>query len=108
MLPVYIQGSDLPDLGLEWRDANGSIIDYSSGHTFVVKVGVPGSTALITKSTGITGAATAPNVTITWATSGELNTLTPGIYDADVAATRVADSKQRFMRFQIRVDAAIA
>jgi len=102
----YIQGSDLGDAALTVKE-NGTVLDLSTGHTFALKVGTPGSAALLTKSTGITGAATSPNVTIAWATTGELNTLPPGIYDADLIITRTADSKDRKRRFQLRVDPAI-
>lgn len=106
-IPVYLAGSDLPNLEIEWLDSDGAAIDFATGHTFSLKVGVPGATALVTKTSGITGAATSPNVTIAWATTGELNTLTPGVYDADLTATRTSDSKHRKMRFQIRVDTTI-
>lgn len=105
--PAYIQGSDLPDLTITWRDSTGAILQYGSGHTFELKLGTPGSAAVITKTTGITGANTDPNVTIAWATSGELNTLTPGVYTADLTATRTSDSKQRKLRFQLPVYPAI-
>lgn len=104
---TYIQGSDLPDLAIEWTDQAGNVIDYSSGHTFELRIGDPGSTPLITKTTNITGAAATPNVTIAWATSGELNTLPPGSYEADLIATRTVDSKQRKLRFPLHILAAI-
>lgn len=105
-MPSYIQGADLPDLTFEWRDRNGTLIDFSTGHTFVLKLGTPGAAATLTKSTGITGAATVPNVTVAWATSGELNTLTPGVYTLDLIATRTSDSKQRVLRNALTVHAA--
>jgi hypothetical protein len=105
-VPSYIQGADLPDLTFEWRDSTGALINFSSGYTFVLKLGTPGSAATLTKSTTITGAATSPNVTVAWATSGELNTLTPGVYTLDLIATRTSDSKQRFLRDSLTVHAA--
>lgn len=105
--PPYIQGADLPDLTIEWTTNTGAIIDFSSGYTFELKIGSPGSAATLTKTTGITGAATLPNVTIAWATSGELNTLPPDSYIADLIATRTSDSKQRKRRFNITVYPAI-
>lgn len=102
----YIQGADLPDATFEWRDRLGALIDFSTGYTFVVKLGTPGSAATVTKSSGITGAATAPNVTVAWSTSGELNTLTPGVYTLDLIATRTSDSKQRILRDSLTVHAA--
>lgn len=92
---VYTAGADLPDLVLTWRDSSDALIDFATGHTFTVKVGRPGSTALVTKTTGITGAATAPNVTIAWSTT-DLASLTAGIYTVQVVARRTVDSKDRF------------
>lgn len=105
--PAYVQGSDLPDLTITWRDSSNAIIDFSSGYTFSLKVGQPGLSATVTKSTGISGASTSPNVTISWSTSGELNTLTPGTYIAQLIASRTSDSKQRFFQFVLPVNAAI-
>jgi hypothetical protein len=106
---TYIQGSDLPDLTIEWRDRNGALIQFQSvAHTFDLKVGHPGQAADLTKSTGFTGADTAPNVTVQWATTGELNTLTPGTYQADLTATRSGDGKQRKLRFPLVVLPAIS
>lgn len=106
-IPIYTVGDDLPDLTVEWLNTAGAVIDFSSGYTFSLKIGTPGTVATITKTTGITGAATSPNVTIAWATTGELNTLAKGVYDADLIATRTSDSKRRSRRFQIRLDQAI-
>lgn len=104
---TYIQGADLPDLAITWKDSNGAIIDFSTGSTFVLKVGQPGVTASLTKSTGIAGASTSPNITIAWAVSGELNTLPAATYVADLIATRTSDSKQRVLRFLLPITAAI-
>ena len=103
----YIQGSDLPDLAISWRDRDGTLHDFSSGWTFELKVGDPGSAAILTKTDGITGAATAPNLTIAWATSGELNNLTPGVHHCQLTATRTADSKHRRKSFQLKVEAQV-
>lgn len=105
--PPYIQGADLPDLALKWYDGNGAVRDFSSGWTFVVKVGQPGSTAQFTKSTGITGASSLPNVTIAWATSNELNTVATGSWILDIIATRTSDSKQLIGRVVLPVIAPI-
>jgi hypothetical protein len=85
MALVYYRGAELPDAEITWLDSSNNIIDFSSGYTFVAKLGTPGSTALLTKSSGITGAATAPNVLIAW-TANEL-ALTPGTYSLDIIAT---------------------
>jgi hypothetical protein len=105
-MPSYIQGADLPDLTFDWRDRNAVLIDFSTGYTFVLKLGKPGQAATLTKSTGITGAATSPNVTAAWSTSGELNTIAPGVYTLDLIATRTSDSKQRLLRDSLTVQAA--
>lgn len=104
---AYTQGADLPDLTLEWRDSDGSLLPFATGWTFQLKLGTPGSAAALTKTTGITPADTSPNVTIAWPTSAELNTLTPGYYHAELTATRASDSKQRKMAFGIRLDPQI-
>lgn len=104
---TYTQGAELPDLTIEWRDSAGALINFASGWTFVLKVGTPGSAADLSKSTGITGASTAPNVTVAWATSGELNTLTPASYPAQLIATRTSDSKDRVLEFNLVVNKKI-
>ena len=104
---IYTQGAELPDLTIEWKDSAGNVINFSSGWTFVLRLGDPGSAATLTKSSGITGAATSPNVTIAWATSGELNTLTPGFYHAQLRATRDSDSKLRVFKFGLKIEAAV-
>jgi hypothetical protein len=104
--PAYVQGSDLPDLTWTWKDGSQNIIDLTA-YTFVLKVGQPGVAASFTKSTGIIGASTSPNLTIAWATTGELNTIPAGRYIADLIATRNSDSKARTLRFILPVEAAI-
>lgn len=103
----YIQGSDLPDATFEWRSGTGAIIDFSTGYTFTLKIGTPGQAATLTKTTGITGAATSPNVTVAWSTSGELNTLATGTYSGQLKATRTSDSKDRFFPFDVSILPAI-
>lgn len=106
-IPTYVQGADLPDLAITWTDSNDDIIDFSTGWTFSLKIGTPGSAAALTKTSTITGAATAPNVTVAWTTSGELNTLATGAHSAQLTATRTSDSKQRVMPFKLVVRPAI-
>lgn len=106
----YTVGAELPDITLTWYDSNNNLIDFSTGYTFTIKVGIPGSTALFTKTTGITGAATDPNVTIAWATTLELATLTVGtLYTAQVIARRTSDSKDRFFPggFPLIIESAV-
>ena len=107
MLTVsYAQGADLPDLGIDWTDQAGELIDFSTGYSFELRVGAPGESAALAKSSGITGAATAPNVTISF-DDDELSDLEPGHYMADLIATRTADGKDRAMRFRLSVKAAV-
>lgn len=108
----YTTTDELGDAGLLWLDGNGALVDFSgSTHTFVATIYDGTGTALLTKSTGITGAAGSltttpktPNVTIAWA-AGEL-ALTPGTYPLRVVATRTADSKTRTFRADITILAA--
>lgn len=100
----YTQGSDLPDLALTWKDRSGALIDLSVPHTYELKIGYPGETALVTKTTGFVGAATAPNFIAQWATTNELNTLAPGNYYVQIKATRTSDGKQRFAKGFIDIE----
>lgn len=106
-LVTMIQGADLPDLALTWKDRSGNLIDFSSGWTFSVKVGVVAGTALITKTTNITGAATAPNLTISWATS-EVGTLAAGSYVVEIIATETSDSRERKAKVSLVIDKALS
>lgn len=106
-MKTYTQGADLPDLPITWQDSAGAVIDFSTGYTFEVRVGSRGSAAAFSKTTGITGAATAPNLTIQWATSGELNTLAAGRYSVQVTATRTSDNRQRVMSDALQVLPAV-
>ena len=81
---VYLSTQESPAIQLIWKDSTGTPIDFSTGYTFKVMVSQL-QTALINKTTGITGAATAPNVTIAWA-ANELN-ITEGVYDLIVIAS---------------------
>lgn len=103
----YIEGADLPDLAITWYDANNLLVDFSAGYTFELKIGQPGKPALVTKTTGIGGFATAPNVVIAWNTTGELNSLPADTYTAQLKATRVADGKNRPMMFEFIVSRAV-
>lgn len=63
---VYYLGAEDPTYPVTWRDSAGAVIDFS-GATFTLRLGHPGRTAVLEKTSGIVGAATAPNVTVTWA-----------------------------------------
>jgi hypothetical protein len=82
MTVVLYKTAERPSIALWWRDSAKNLIDFSAGYTFVFKIGNPGTAALFTKSSGITGAAGAgaepdgtPNVVIAF-TAAELDTLT--------------------------------
>lgn len=105
---VYTRADELGDAGLFWRDSNGTLISFASGYTFVAKIYDQTGTALVTKSSGITGAAgddtttpRTPNVTVAWA-AVELD-ITPGTYPLFITATRTADSKTRTFRTTITI-----
>jgi hypothetical protein len=105
---VYYKGAELPDLHLTWEDEDGGVINFAAGWTFSVKVAREGSTtAAFSKSSGITGSASAPNVVIAWATSGELSTLAPGRYIVQVVATRSSDSKDRYFQGPLEIRSSI-
>lgn len=106
---VYYQGADLPDLLITWEDDGGVVVDFAAGHTFEVKVAREGSTAAaFTKTTGVSGGSSPPNVVVEWATAGELRDLTPGRYTVQVVATRTADGKRRYFQGPLEVRPSIA
>ena len=84
---------DLPDVKFWWFSEDGNLIDFSTGSpTWTFKIGLPGSSALVTKTSGITGAAGSgvqptgtPNVTLVW-TAGDLASVTPGNYQWQLTA----------------------
>lgn len=91
----YTRTAERPSLQLWLEDDDGTLIDFSSGYTFTFKIGARGETALLTKTSGITGAIGAgteptgtPNVTIAWA-AGDLD-ITPGAYRWQLTATTSA------------------
>lgn len=101
---VYHAGATLPDLVLTWEDDEGEVIPFASGYTFALTVTPHDSeTPSFPKSSGIIGADTDPNVTISWAATGEIGGLTPGDYDLEVLATRTADGRVRVFQGRIRV-----
>lgn len=97
---AYRADQELPALALSWLDRDRNVIDFSTGWTFTVKIAArtAPSTVLATKTTGITGSATSPNVTIDWSTS-DFAALTPDAtgttYVVHVYARRNSDSKDR-------------
>lgn len=101
-LVEYTQGVELPDFTFTWRDFDGAIIDFSSGYTFELRVLTTPTTI---KTTGITGTAVSPNIVVSL-DDNEWDTLTPGIYEAQLWATRTSDSKERMLPFHVLVKSA--
>lgn len=77
-------------------------IDVSSGYTFVLKIGTPGSTAVVTKSSGLTGGV--GQVTVTW-TAGELAPLPPSQYVVQLTAT--TGGLDRVYETMLRIDGVV-
>jgi hypothetical protein len=95
------KGAELPDIAITWYDPAGALYNFSSGWTFAVRIGNPGQTALVSPSA--TGAATAPNLTITFAPDA-LNTIAAGSYHLDVTPRFTGTSKDldtRTFLFQV-------
>jgi len=95
----YRADQELPAIPVEWRDADRAVIDFSTGWTFTAKVCAASTptTIALTKTTGITGAGTSPNVLIDWTTT-DFSALTPGQHVVHLYARRTADSKDRVFR----------
>jgi hypothetical protein len=106
MAVSYIKGAELPDVAITWSDQETGLLDFSTGWTFSLKIGTPGQTAALTKSTGMTGSATAPNLIIAWAPA-ELDPLAPGTYTCDVEARHTASGKDRKQSFPITMTPAV-
>jgi hypothetical protein len=102
----YYKGAELPNVDITWLDSNGDPVNFSSGYTFTVKIGTAGSAATVTKTSGITGTATAPNIVIAW-DAAELDSLNPGTYDMDIIARETATSKDRIRSTDITILAAV-
>jgi len=104
---TYYKSAERPDIQLWLTDDDGNLIDFSVGYTFVFKIGYLGETALVTKTTGITGAAGSgndktgvPNLTIVIA-SPELDTIPASLYTGQVKAT--TSSLDRFYQFGLEI-----
>lgn len=67
----YREDQELPALPLYWLDLHRATIDFSTGYTFTAKVAARSAptTTLLTKTTGVAGAASLPNVTVDWSTT---------------------------------------
>lgn len=97
---AYRIGQSLPSMVFNWADADGNPHDFSAGWTFVAKVAPSTSpaTAGLTKTSGIVGAATFPNVTIDWVGT-DFSGLTAApdgtTYVVHLSAIRTSDGKVR-------------
>jgi len=101
------QGAELPDWAFSWKDSAGAVIDFSGGAwTFTLKIGNVGSVAAYTQTDDITGAATAPNVTVAF-DANDLDSIPAGTYSGHLRARRVSDSKDRDLWFTVHVKAAM-
>lgn len=98
----YVKGSELPDLAVTWTDTNGDVINFASGWTFTVRIGVEGQEAEITKTSGITGSATAPNVTVAW-TAGELDDLAVRVWSCQITAHNEVSGKDRVRSLLLQI-----
>ena len=96
MILKYRKGAEYPTVSLTWNDINGQTIDFSAGYTFEFKIGHASHSALHTKTTNISGAATSPNVSILF-TAGELDAVPAGMYEGQLRANQSATDKDRFM-----------
>jgi hypothetical protein len=95
-MPVeYIQGAELDNLTGSYTDSDGDLYLFASGWTFELKIGNKGSAALLTKTTGITGADAEPNITVVWA-ADDLD-LEAGTYTLQIVANRTSDSRDLFL-----------
>lgn len=89
----YKRTAERPALEFWIRDAANNLIDFTTGYTFVFKLGAIGGAAVFTKSAGIVGAAGSgddrtgvPNVTVTFS-AGELAALPAKVYSWQITAT---------------------
>lgn len=103
----YFKGAEHPDIALTWTDSSGAIIDLSAGFTFELKIGHGGRPALLTKTLGITGAQTAPNLTIVFAAT-ELDNVPAGMYEVQIRANQTSTNKDRFMHMWFLLNPAVA
>jgi hypothetical protein len=101
----YEIGEELDDLAVTWTDSVGNIRDFASGWTFEFKLGVLGSAAVLTKTAGITGAATSPNIVIAFAT--EELVVAANTYTGQLRARRTSDSKDLFTQFPVTIKAVV-
>lgn len=102
MAVEYEIGEELDDIHISWPDPNtGEPRDFSTGWTFELKVGMLGSVAVLTKTTGITGNNVFPNIVIAFA-ADELN-LAAATYVGQIKARRTSDNKDLIQQFEFPI-----
>jgi hypothetical protein len=88
-------------LSLTWLDDSGNVQDLSSGWTFTLKIGREGELSpVVTKTSGITGNAVAPNLVVQWAVD-DLEPLTVGDWLLQIAATQTGSNLTRYLRMPL-------
>jgi len=98
---MYFRGDERP-AWVETVTINGTADDMTTGYTFSLQVKLGTGSAVLTKTTNITGAA-AGVVTVAWA-EGELD-IAPGVYRAVLTATRTSDSLEWTIERNLTVQA---
>jgi hypothetical protein len=106
----YARGATRPDLNLWVYDDDGSLIDFTTGFSFVVRIGDLGYAAQKEKTTGIIGSAgtgnedtegSEPNVRVQWA-AGDLD-ITPGEYTFQLNADAGGGTTPRYFFRDIEI-----
>lgn len=100
MRVTYYRSAELPALQIWWYNDDNALIDFSSASAWSLKIGTsPGTAALLTKTTGITGSAGSgtpgngtANVSVEWS-AGELAALTAGTYVLQITASFAAGDR---------------
>jgi hypothetical protein len=105
----YHTTASLPSSELWLLDDDGTLIDFATGYTFSLKIGHKGSAAILTKTTGITGATGAgveptgtANIVVAW-DDAEFGSKTPGPYTWQLKCTATSGGKDRVFegRFEL-------
>jgi hypothetical protein len=100
---TYIKGAELNDVALTWNHpVSGLYTDFITDWTFTVFIGTLGGAAAVTKTTGITPAAIAPNILIAWA-ADELDALPVGEHTAEIEAKHTPTNKDRKTQFTVEI-----
>lgn len=107
MTPItYYKNAEDPTMRLWWYDDDGTLVNLSAVTSWSLKIGQYGETALLSKTSGITGAAGSgvdptgvPNVVVVWA-AGDLN-VAAGAYVMQLVAT--SSGRDRTMTAPFRI-----